>query len=313
MTTDTLAVVLGAGQVGNRVAEQLRARGVSVRQVRRSGPASKDVVVGDLADTRFAGEAARGASVVVHCAVPPYHQWAALLEPLNDGALHAAKTSGAKLVVLDNLYGYGRPQGPMTEQTPLSPVSRKGTLRARVAEKLLAAHRAGDARVVIARASDFYGPGVTMSGVFGERFFQRVLQGKSAEVFGDCDLVHSYSYVPDVADALVTLALDARADGQVWHLPAAPAETTRQWVARFGAALGRQVPVSKVPALALRFMGLFVPAAGELVEMLYQWQVPFVLDDGKFRATFGGAATAPEAGVEETVRWACEVYGQRAA
>lgn len=313
MTTNELVVVLGAGQVGTRVAAQLRARGVKVRQVRRSGAASDEVRVGDVADPRFAEDVGKGASVIVHCAVPPYHQWGALLESLSDGALHAARTSGARLVVLDNLYGYGRVSGPMTERTPLAPVSRKGELRARIAEKLLAAHRAGDARVSIARASDFYGPGVTLSGVFGERFFQRVLSGKSAETFGDADLPHSYSYVPDVVNGLVTLALDARADGEVWHLPVAPPESTRAWVTRFGKALGRELPVTKVPALALRLMGLFVPAAGEMVEMLYQWQAPFVLDDARFRATFGGQATAPERGVEETVRWAKETYAKRAA
>lgn len=312
MTTNELAVVLGAGQVGTRVAAQLRARGVRVRQVRRSGPASEDVRVGDLADPRFAQAVGQGASVIVHCAVPPYHRWGAQLEPLNDGALHAAKTSGARLVVLDNLYGYGRASGPMTEVTPLAPVSQKGELRARIAEKLMAAHRTGEARVSIARASDFYGPGVTMSGVFGERFFRRALAGKAPEVFGDADLPYSYSYAPDVADGLVTLALDARADGEVWHLPVAAPESTRAWVARFGKALGRELGVTKVPALALRFMGLFVPAAGEMVEMLYQWQAPFVLDDAKFRAAFGGQATAPERGVEETVRWAKATYAKRA-
>lgn len=313
MTTTTLAVVLGAGQVGSLVAERLRRRGLTVRQVRRSGASSQDVLVGDLTDPRFAEEAGRGASFIVHCAVPPYHQWATLLEPLNEGALHVAKTSGARLVVLDNLYGYGRPSGPMSETTPVAPASRKGALRAKVAERLLSAHRAGDARVTLARASDFYGPGVTLSGVFGERFFQRVLAGKSAEVFGDADALHSYSYAPDVADGLVTLALDAKADGQVWHLPCAAPESTRQWVQRFGRALGRELAVSKVPALALRLMGLFAPAAGEMVEMLYQWDVPFVLDDSKFRSVFQEGATPPDVGVEATVAWAKHTFGRRVA
>ncbi|MBL8923354.1 MAG: NAD-dependent epimerase/dehydratase family protein [Myxococcaceae bacterium] len=311
--TTKLAVVLGAGQVGSLVAERLRSRGLAVRQVRRSGASSKDVLVGDLADPGFAGEAGRGASVIVHCAVPPYHQWASLLEPLNEGALHAAKTSGARLVVLDNLYGYGRPSGPMSETTPVAPISRKGALRAKVAERLLSAHRAGDARVSLARASDFYGPGVTLSGVFGERFFQRVLAGKTAEVFGDADALHSYSYAPDVADGLVTLALDERADGEVWHLPVAAPESTRQWVQRFGRALGRELTVSKVPALALRFMGLFAPAAGEMVEMLYQWEALFVLDDSKFRAAFEATATPADVGVEATIAWAKGAFGRRVA
>ena len=155
------------------------------------------------------------------------------------GALHAAKTSGAPLVVLDNLYGYGRPTAPLTETSPVAPCSRKGELRARVAEQLLAAHRSGAARVAIARASDFYGPRVMLAGTFGERFFSRVVKGKPTECFGDPSLPHSYSYVRDVADGLVTLALaPEKSVGGLWHLPVAPAESTAAVADRFSRALG---------------------------------------------------------------------------
>jgi nucleoside-diphosphate-sugar epimerase len=40
-----------------------------------------------------------------------------------------------------------------------------------------------------------------------------------------------------------------------------------------------------------------------MLEMRYQWQSPFVLDDAKFRAAFGGTATSLEAGVQATVKW----------
>ncbi|MFT3711874.1 MAG: NAD-dependent epimerase/dehydratase family protein [Archangium sp.] len=295
-------VVLGAGQIGSLVTQKLLAAGHRVRQVRRSGAPRSDglleVVSGDLSDLAFAERIGRDARAVIHCATPPYHQWMSLLEPLNAGALHAAQN--APLVVLDNLYGYGRPTGPLTETSPVNPCSRKGELRARVAQRLLDAK----AHVTIARASDFYGPNITLAATFGERFGQRIVKGKAGECFGDPTLLHSYSFAGDVADGLITLALaPQKQSGEIWHLPVAKAESTAAVVSRFGRALGfPDVKTVTVPAPVLHVMGLFVPAVKELIEMRYQWQVPFVLDDSKFRAAFGTGATSLDDGVMATVR-----------
>lgn len=304
---DSLFVVFGAGQIGSQVTQRLLAAGHRVRQVRRSGGASVNGRLetrgGDLTDLRFAEEVARGATALIHCAVPPYHQWGELLAPMNEGVLHAAKTSKAPLVVLDNLYGYGRPDAPMRETSTVAPISRKGEFRARVAQRLLEAHRSGEARVSIARAADFYGPGITLAGVFGERFVERALKGKSAECFGPPEILHSYSYGPDVAAGLVTLATSEKSWGEIWHLPVASAESTAAVVARFARELGVSLDVTVLPVMVLRLLGLFVPAARELIEMRYQWQVPFVLDDSKFRAAFGTEPTSLDAGVAATVKW----------
>lgn len=284
-------VVLGAGQIGSLVAKQLRAKGHPVTQVRRTGASSKDVKVGDLANLEFAAEVAKGARAIIHTVTPPYHQWNELLIPLNDAVGHAAGKSGAPLIVLDNLYAYGEPSGPLTETSPVRPSSRKGELRAKAAERLQGP------RVAIARAADFYGPGVTMSAIFNERFVGRALTGKPMETFGPPELLHSYSYVEDVAAGLVTLALDEQSLGQVWHLPVAKAESTEAMAKRFG------LKTTQVPDFVLRVLGVFEPAVKELMEMRYQWRVPFVLDDSKFRRTFGGEATSLDDGVAETVRW----------
>lgn len=297
-------VVLGAGQIGTLVAQRLLAAGHHVRQVRRSGAPQVsgrlEVVTGDLSDHAFAERIGRDARALIHCAVPPYHQWQTLLAPLNAGALHAAQSSGAPLVVLDNLYAYGRPTAPLTETGAVNPCSRKGELRAREAERLMQS----GARVSLARASDFYGPNITLAATFGERFQQRVVKGKPGECFGDPTLLHTYSYAGDVADGLVTLALaPEKSVGEVWHLPVAPAESTAAIVARFGRALGfGALKTVEVPSPVLHLMGLFVPAVKELLEMRYQWQAPFVLDDTKFRAAFGATATSLDEGVAATVR-----------
>ena len=305
--SDSLFVVFGAGQIGSLVTSRLLAAGHRVRQVRRSGgtvvKGTLEVRGGDIGDFRFAEEVGKGATAFIHCAVPPYHQWGELLEKVNDGVLHAAKTSKAPLVVLDNLYGYGRPDGLIKETSPVAPISRKGEFRAKVAQKLLDAHRAGDARISIARAADFYGPGMTLAGIFGERFADRAVKGKAGECFGPPDLLHSYAYGPDVADGLITLVNSDKAWGEVWHLPVAKAESTREVVTRFGRELGKPLETTVLPVFVLHLLGLFIPAAKELIEMRYQWNVPFVLDDSKFRAAFNATPTSFDVGVRETAKW----------
>jgi len=93
--------------------------------------------------------------------------------------------------------------------------------------------------------------------------------------------------------------------GEVWHLPVAPAESTAAVVAHFGRAMGLAKPLatSQVPGFVLQVMGVFSPPVKELLEMRYQWQSPFVLDDTKFRARFGGGATSLEEGTRATVAW----------
>lgn len=314
--TAPLHVVLGAGQIGGRVAARLVAAGRRVRQVHTGRAAlarpGVEVVAGDITDLAFAEAATAGAAVVYDCMNPPYHQWSTLLLPIARGALHGATRAGARLVALDCLYMYGRPEGPMHEGSPQTPCSRKGALRVELAELRLAAARRGDLELAIGRASDFFGADLPYSS-WSDRFWQRVLAGKPAECMGDPDMPHSYTYVEDIADALIVLGARDEAVGQVWHLPTPPAESTRALTRRLGAALGLDIAVTRVPRLLLRAAGLFSPFMRELVEMTYQWEVPYVLDDSRYRASFGAAATPVEVAVERTAAWARQRYGLRRA
>jgi len=309
-----LHVIFGAGQIGTRVAKLVLARGHRVRMVSRSGAAvaGAEQATGDARDPGFVAEAARGAGVVYDCANPLYQHWKRDLLALGRGTLHAATTAGAKLVALDCLYMYGAPAAPMAEDAPIRPCSRKGALRAELAALRLSALERGDARVAIARASDFFGPALPASW-WSDRFVSRVLAGKPGECLGDPDLPHSYTYADDVARALVTLADAPDADG-VWHVPTVPAETTRQLAARLGAALGRSITMTRMSPLLLRALGVVAPFMRELPEMAYQWEAPFLLDDRKFRTRFGIEPTPIDEQVAVMVAWArARFAGQRAA
>jgi nucleoside-diphosphate-sugar epimerase len=313
-----LHVILGAGQVGTVLARELLAKGARVRQVRRGAPGESRPGLewrsGDLSDLAFAEEAARGASVIYDCVNPAYDQWPRLLPGLRRGVVHGAIRSGGVLVQLDNVYMLGAPDAPMTEDTAVHPPSRKGALRAALAEETLDASRRGLLRVAIARASDFYGPAFLLASVFGPHFYGRVLAGKAALCQGDPDMPHSYNYGPDVARAMIRLG-EAGEDvlGQVWHLPVAPAESTRATMARFARAAGIDVRIQRLPDWVLRAAGLVAPMLREFAEMTYQWKKPFVLDDSKWRARFGDDATPLDDGMGETARWAIGHYAKEQA
>lgn len=303
-----LHVIVGTGPSGCATARALFSQGIAVRMVNRTGkrnnliPSGVEVAAADAMDAASLRAAAAGAAVLYQCANAPYHRWEELFPPLQAGILQAAQALEARLVVLENLYMYGPVQGPMTEDLPYRPVSRKGRVRAALAEALLEAHARGDVQVAVGRASDFYGPGVTDSAL-GGRTFAPLVAGQPAAVMGDPDLLHTYSYIHDVGAGLATLGTQQRGFGEVWHLPAAPAVTTRQMLAEACRQAGLELRLRAMGRLMLHIGGLFIPAARESIEMLYQFEAPFVVDDTKFRRTFGGEATPFARGMAETLAW----------
>ena len=173
----------------------------------------------DLVDVDAATAAAEGARVVYQCLNAPYTKWPKLFPPLQRSSLTAAERSGARLVTLENVYGYGPTGGhPMTEDHPLGATTVKGRARAAMTRELLGAAKSGRVRIAIGRASDFFGVGVTQS-TLGERVFANAVADKRADFIGDPTLLHTYSYVPDIAAELATLGTDERAIGQVWSAP----------------------------------------------------------------------------------------------
>jgi nucleoside-diphosphate-sugar epimerase len=303
--SDNLNVIFGTGPVGMAVMRELHKRSKRVRMVNRSGkaslPAGVELVSADVTDATLAIEVAQGADVIYHALNVPYHRWYDVFPKLNAGAVAAAEANGAKLVVMDNLYMYGHHADPLTETTPQAPTTRKGQLRAELAAGLLEAHRAGRVQIVIGRAADFYGPGVEASVMGGERMIMPALQGKSVQMFGDLDKLHTYSYVPDVARGLATLADHDEAFGEVWHLPVDKTLTTRQFIERVYALAGQPPRIKTAPKLAIRAMGLFDPVMREVVEMVDEFAVDFVMSDTKFTQRFGVMATPLDEALHETV------------
>ena len=305
--TDQLHVVFGAGQVGRALAAHLAAQGKAVRVVSLHRPSAlpegADSRVADVTDHEAAADAAKGAAVIYQCLNAPYIQWPERFPPLQRGVIAAAERSGALLVTLENVYGYGPTGGaPMTEQTPLAPTTVKGRTRAAMTQELRAASNDGRIRIAIGRAADFFGAGVTES-TLGERVFANAVAGKRADFIGDPDLLHTYSYVPDIATGLATLGADERAIGQVWHLPGPQTVTTRTVVDKIAQQVGHTVGIRNVPKPILSILGLVNPLMKGLAEMSYQFNAPFVLDTTKYQSTFGTNVTALNDAIANTLAW----------
>src|ERR671920_837222 len=189
---------------------------------------------------------------------------------------------------------------------PYAPNTRKGSVRARMSKELMGAHTSGKVRVAIGRASDYFGPRVLVSAA-GEQVFGRAVQGKSAQVVGDPEQHHTYSYVPDIGRGLVILGEREEALGQAWHLPSPETLTTRQFVELIFEEVGKPARIQAAPKILLRAIGLFNSGMRELIEMLYEFEEPFVVDHSKFEQAFGEQATPLKEAIGETVRW----YGSK--
>ncbi|WP_406832762.1 NAD(P)H-binding protein [Pedococcus sp. KACC 23699] len=302
-------VVMGAGAVGQRTARELVASGHEVRLVSRSGRgahlAGVEAISADATDVDRVTELTQGAAALVNALNPPdYSAWDRDWPPLAASLLGAAERTGAGLVIVGNLYGYGRVDEPMTAHTPLRPNGHKGELRVRMWDEALAAAAQGRVRVTELRASDYTGPGIGgRTSMLQELVVAPVVRRRPVWLLvGDPDAPHTWTDVRDTGRLAAALAQDDRAWGRAWHVPSAPARSMRQVAAEVAALVGRRAPaVRAIPAPVVRGMGLAVPFLRELGETRHQFDRPFVLDSSETERVFGMAPTPWEQTLADTV------------
>jgi nucleoside-diphosphate-sugar epimerase len=304
--TNELHVIFGSGPLGLAVMSALLRRGRKVRLVNRSGaanvPAEVELLAGDAFSLDFTRHACQKAAVVYQCAQPLYWEWPEKFPPLQAAILEGAASARAKLIVGENLYMYGEVSGPIREDLPYAAQTRKGRVRAEMAQAVLEAHRSEKVRAASARGSDFYGPLVTSSAL-GDRAILPVLSGKTASLGGNLDLPHAFTYITDFGEAMAILGEQEAALGQAWHVPNPPALTQRQMITLFFEQAGFPPRVSAMGKTMLRIGGIFIPGAREMIEMMYEFEQPFVVDSSKFVRAFGDIATPYPQAVAETLAW----------
>jgi nucleoside-diphosphate-sugar epimerase len=314
-TNSELHVIFGTGPLGKWTARELVKLGKTVRMINRSGktdrlPAGVEVVAGDAYDAARNIEVTKGATAVYQCAQPAYYEWAEKFPRFQAGIVEAAAQNGAKLIVGDNLYMYGDPHGqPIREDLPYQPHTKKGKVRAEMANAVMEAHRSGKVRAAIGRASNFFGPD---DYVVTDLAFRNAVKGKTINLLGRNDQLHTFSYVPDFGKLLATLGTRDEALGQIWFTPSPAAVTQKELVSLMEEELGHPVKVLLAGKTMLSFLGLFNPMMRETVEMMYEWTGPFIVDTSKAEKAFGWQGTPLTQAIKNTVAWLREdLAGQK--
>jgi len=305
-------VIFGTGSLGKWTARALLEHGKTVRMVNRTGKAERippgvEVCASDAYDATRNIALTRGATAIYQCAQPNYAEWAEKFPPLQDAILKAAAENGAKLVVGDNLYMYGLFQGTLREDAPVAPNSKKGRVRAEMAQRVLDAHAAGKVRAAIGRASDFFGP--------EDRFLTDyailpAVQGKTANLLGRADQAHSFTYIADFGRLLAGLGTQDEALGQIWFAPTNPPLTQAEFIGLIATELGRPVKTRLSGAWMMRLLGLFNKEMAETVEMMFEWTNPYVIDSGKAGAGLGLQPTPMRQAIRETIAWCQSMNGR---
>jgi nucleoside-diphosphate-sugar epimerase len=299
--------IAGYGAVGRSLASLLSARGDDVRVVQRQTPSGLPSNVtfcrANLQEEREAQAATAGAETVACTIGVPYdwqiytRVWPVLMRNL----LGACAKSGARFVFADNLYMYGPHDGPLTEDTPLTDYGQKPRVRAEITRLWQEAHDDGRMRAVAVRASDFYGPDVPTS-VLSTLGIARLVAGKAALMPYPVEQPHDFTYVPDFARALATL-IDAPDDayGQAWHVPNAPTHSLRELLELAARLMGIPPRIITLPRIAAAVLGLFRRDIGELKEMRFQWDRPYLVDTTKFTRRFWNDPTPFDTGLQATI------------
>jgi nucleoside-diphosphate-sugar epimerase len=301
-----MQAILGAGgAIGTELLKELAAAGESVRLVGRNPqrlPGAAEVVAADLSDLDQAVRAVAGATVVHLVVGLKYDErvWRELWPRIMGNVIEACKRAQARLIFFDNVYMYGRVDGPMTEQTPFNPCSRKGEIRARIASTLLDEIQQGKLTAMIARSADFYGPNARTS-VANVLVFDKLSKAATAAWLVNDAVPHSYTYTPDAARSLALLAKSASAWNQTWHVPtAADPPTGRQFVAMAAGQFGVPPRHRILSRPLVKIAGLFDSDVRASYEMLYQSESAYVFDSSKFASAFGVAPTPYAEGIRAT-------------
>ena len=304
-----MQTILGAGgAIGTELAKALVQYTDKIRLVSRNPTAvnpADQLFAADLTKAEELRQAIEGSAVVYLTIGFAYSAkvWEEHWPKLVKETIAACKENGAKLVFFDNIYMYDPDfLDGMTEEAPINPPSKKGKIRAAIAQMILDEVKSGDLTALIARAADFYGPNIKNTSILTETVFKNLATGKKAFWLGKSDCRHSFTYTPDAGKATALLGNTADAYQQVWHLPTAPDPYTgEEWVNAIAQEMGVKPKSFAVPNFMIQLMGLFSPFMREMAEMTYQYNRHYVFDSSKFEKRFNVKPTSYAEGIKEIV------------
>ncbi len=195
---------------------------------------------------------------------------------------------------------YGKVSGRMTEETPFNPCSKKGEIRAQIANTLLKEVKAGTINALIARSADFYGPDARTS-VANILVFDKFAKGATASWLVNDSVPHSHTFTPDAAKSLALLADTELAWNQTWHVPTASNPPAgKEFIQMVAKEFGVTPKYRVLSRPLIKVAGWFESDIRESYEMLYQSDSEYLFDSTKFSKAFDFEPTSYAKGIERT-------------
>lgn len=301
--------ILGAnGAIGIELAKELKNYTDEIRLVSRNPKKVNPTDLlfsADLTQEKNVFEAIDGSSIVYVTIGFPYKTriWKQNWIPFIQSVLKASLINDAKLVFFDNVYGIGGDNiNHITEESPLSPSSRKGEIRAEVDRMILESIERDNLDAIIARAPDFFGGESRANSIIMNLVYDRFIKGKKAQWFCNAEKIHSYGYVPELAKGTAMLGNREEAYNQIWNLPTDPRKITgKQWIELFAREMNCKAEYNVLPNWVMKGLGVFVPMLAELAEMNYQYDRDYYFDSTKFNEYFHYQPISNEEAVKQTV------------
>lgn len=304
-----MQTILGSGgAIGTELAKALKSYTNEIRLVSRN-PKTVNIndllFSADLTSSEDVLKAVEGSDIVYLTAGFEYNLkvWEKTWPLVMRNVIDACKIHNSKLVFFDNIYMYDSNfLNGMTEETPITPPSEKGKIRAKIAKMIMDEVESGNLTALIARCADYYGPNIKNTSMLTETVFNNFSKGKKANWMISLNHKHSFTYTPDAGKATALLGNNDSAYNQVWHLPTAPKPLTgKEWIDAISKEMGVKSKSLVLSMFLLKIMAPFVPVMKELKEMVYQYDRDYVFDSSKFESQFDFIPTPYNEGIKEIV------------
>lgn len=300
--------ILGSGgAIGTELAKSLSGFTDDIRLVSRNPKRvnpSDELRKADLSLKDQVEKAVEGSDIVYLTVGFEYNTklWQKLWVPLIKNVLDACQKHNCKLVFFDNVYAIGGDNVKhITEQSPISPTSKKGEVRALVDRLIIEAIEKKGLSAIIARAPDFFSEYKDRS-LLMNLVYDNLAKGKKAQWFCNAKVIHSTGYAPDLAKGTAILGNTSDAYNQIWNLPTDPQKITgEEWINLFAQEMDKSNKYQVLPGWGMKALGLFVPILKEMYEMRYQYDRDYFFDSTKFTKRFDYKPTDNKTAVKQTV------------
>ncbi|MCP4184544.1 MAG: NmrA family NAD(P)-binding protein [Hyphomicrobiales bacterium] len=293
-----IAVFGANGNIGNHAVRAFCKAGWQVRAITRNGQFNHaqgiETASANAMDKAQVISATRGCGYIINCVNPPYPKWQDMCMPIAVNMITAAAQHKAVHLFPANVYNYGTQiPAKITNETPMRPDTKKGHIRLDM--ELLFEQFAVEKNVqtLILRAGDFFGGSHSQSSWFDTVVTKSLAKGKITYP-GPMNVVHSWAYLPDMAQAFVKIAEQSNELSNFEpFLFKGHAITGNELKAAIEQVIEKSCKLSGLPWPLLRFAGLFSPMMREISEMSYLWHSPHQMGDRKLQQTIRNVEHTP--------------------